>query len=456
MKTTMKLRNPAILHNDPLLRRVWEQLGHPSGCCVTGGYVRDQLLGRPSNDLDLTIESSAERAGEPARRLAGALGVRAHLFGSAPHRIWRIETPALKIELWPLGGMAADEDIHRRDFGCNALSWKLPDGPLVDLVGGMEDLDRSRLRAISRANLESDPVRLLRAPRFLAQIPEFALDDQTRSWIEELSPSLAGAPRERVGQELLTLLRGPMTSLGLAQCLDLGLFFPAAPESTSIDERWLRTNLDAADALSIRGIEGGTPAPQQSDDRCGGEVPPGPQHAERHCGAGVPPARGRSGIGGDAARLAFLFRSWGLPADRELAPYAWPKAVRELALRAARLLDQAPTTVDAPPADRRELAWRAGAAFPTLIAVADALEPERAGWRRWWRQWRRDPAAFEDPHPLLTGREIAEISGILPGPELGEAVRGLLRAQVRGEIRSRGGAKRWLARNSGASLSQLR
>ena len=410
----MKLGNPAILRDDPLLRRVWEQLGSPSGCCVTGGYVRDQLLGRPSNDLDLTIESTAERAGEPARRLAGALGVRAHLFGSVPHRIWRIETPALKIELWALGGMTADDDIRRRDFSCNALSWKLPDGPLVDLVGGMEDLARRRLRAISRANLESDPVRLLRAPRFLAQLPEFALDDQTRSWIEKLSPSLAAAPRERVGQELLTLLRGPMASLGLAQCLDLGLFFPAAPDSTSINETWLRPNLDAADALSIRGL------------------------------AGVPPARGRSGNPADTARLAFLFRSWGLPTDRELALYAWPKVIRELALRAARLLDQAPTTLDAPPADRRELAWRAGAAFPALIAAAAALEPERAGWRRWWRQWRRDPAAFENPQPLLTGTEVAAIAGLEAGPELGEVVNALLTAQVRGEVRTPGGAKRWL------------
>jgi len=412
----MKPRDSSILARDPLLHQVWKQLGCPTGCRVTGGYIRDRLLGRPSNDLDLTIEATAEQAGGPARRLAAALGVRAHLFGSAPHRIWRIETPTLKVEIWPLGGLTPDEDIRRRDFGCNALSWKLPDGPLVDLVGGMDDLDRNRLRAITRANLESDPVRLLRAPRFLAQLPIFDLDERTRSWISELSPSLRAAPPERVGQELLIMLRGPAVSRGFAECLRLDLLGPASPAADRIDVEWITAHLDAADRLAIR------------------------HHA------GVPPARTILGVGDDAARLAFLLRGWGIPSQNSLAPYAWPRSDREAALNAARDLDGALSTVDSPSADRREFAWRAGSAFPAVIALASAVDPEHSGWQRWWRQWSRNPAVFEDLHSLLTGGEIAEITGIDPGPELGKTVQSLLRAQVRGEVRTRGGATAWLGR----------
>jgi len=398
----MKPVNPSILGGDPLLRRVWEQLGRPSGCAITGGHVRDRLLGRRSNDLDLTIDGTADEAADPARRLATALGVRAHLLGTAPHRVWRIETSTLKVEIWPLGELSQEEDIRRRDFSCNALRWELPYGPLVDLVGGVDDLERGRLRAVSRVNLESDPVRLLRAPRFLAQLEDFELDDLTRTWIRELAPSLAKAPRERVGQELLTLLQGPGVSRGLAVCLDLGLFGPVSPAADKIDENWLMTNLGAADKLTI-----------------------GHHRA-------------------DTARLALLIRAFGLPTDRELAPYAWPKTDRENALKAARLLDEARTTVDSGPADRRELAWRAGSAFPALEALASALNPVHSGWRRWRRQWQRNRAALEDPQVLLTGIEVATITGIELGPNLGEIVRALLRAQVRGEIRSRGGALRWL------------
>ena len=151
---------------------------------------------------------------------------------------------------------------------------------------------------------------------------------------------------------------------------------------------------------------------------------------------------------GDAVRLSVLFRAWGSPEDDQLTPYGWSRFDRANALRAARMLDDALETVDAPPAARRELAWRAGTSFPTLITLAAALDPGRSGWRRWWRQWQRQPSALEHPRPLLTGVEVAEIAGIEPGPELGRIAHALLRAQVRGEVRSRGGARRWIRKSS--------
>lgn len=403
------------LSGDPLLRRVWEQMGRPAGCRVVGGWIRDRLIGRPVGDLDLTIEGDEHSSAELAQQLAAALGTRAHLLGSAPHRVWRIDTPGLKVELWPVGALTHSEDMARRDFACNALSWELPDGPLEDLVGGLPDLEAGRLRAISRANLEDDPVRLLRGPRFLAQLEAFDLEDRTRSWIGELAPTLAGAPRERIGQELTALLRGPAASRGLRECVDLGLFEPAGPAGAALDPGWLHTNLTALDLL---------------------------------CGAGVSPASHRSGVTADAARLAFLYRSWGIPTGGRLAPYSWPKSDRETALRAARLLDEALTTVESSPADRRELAWHAGAAFPALFSLARALAPHHHhGWRRWWRQWQRNFEKFLEPTPLLTGSEISRIAGVEPGPELGRIAQSLLRAQVRGTIRTVGGATSWITRS---------
>jgi tRNA nucleotidyltransferase (CCA-adding enzyme) len=387
---------------------------------VVGGWIRDQLLDRPAGDLDLTIEGDAETASKPARRLAAALGIRAHLLGAAPHRVWRIESRELKIELWPMGALTYHEDMARRDFSCNALSLKLPDGPLEDPVGGLPDLRARRLRAISRANLEDDPVRLLRGPRFLAQLENFTFDPQTRLWIGALAPRVAKAPRERVGQELTAMLGARSASRGLRECLDLGLFEPAAPAGCRVDEGWVRVHLEALRILARSPNAGETPAPQRTDNETYRDS--------------------------SAARLAFLFLSWGIPTGGRLAPYSWPKTDREIALRAARLLDAALATVDAPAADRRELAWRAGAAFPALVSLGSAIEPGKPSWRRWRRQWRHNPSAFTNPTPILTGSEIAEITGMEPGPELGAVAKRLLRAQVRGEIRTGSGARAWLQR----------
>jgi len=154
--------------------------------------------------------------------------------------------------------------------------------------------------------------------------------------------------------------------------------------------------------------------------------------------------RGDDDAASTIARLAFLLRAWGVPSSGRLAGHAWPQAERDAALETARLLDDALTVVDASAADRRELIWRAGDAFPALIVLARAVAPENPGWARWRRQWRRGSRTLTATRPLLTGAEIAELTGIEPGPGLGNLVAALTRAQVRREVRTRGGAVRFI------------
>jgi tRNA nucleotidyltransferase (CCA-adding enzyme) len=401
--------DPTALEGDLLLRGVWEGLGTPE-CHITGGYVRDRFLGRESIDLDLVLPGDIEAAAGPARRLAARLDTRAHVLGRDANRVWRIECPEIKIELWPLGKLSPDDDIRRRDFSCNALFWQLPNGPLDDRVGGQSDLQNGLIRALSKVNLEDDPVRLVRAPRFLAQLEGFKLEPQTASWIADLAPTVGEAPRERIGQELLKLLAAPGASTGLRCLLDLGLFEPAAPEGARCDRSWIEDNLSAAARLS---------------------------GASRH------PVAASLQAGGTAPRLALLLRAWGCPDADALALFAWPRLERRHAARAAALLEHALKTVEAPAADRRSFIHSAGTAFPATLALGAAVDPHRP-WVRWWRLWRESGQELVSPDPLLTGEEIASILEIEPGPELGRAIDSLTEARVRGEVRSAGGAKRWL------------
>jgi tRNA nucleotidyltransferase/poly(A) polymerase len=399
-----------VLEDDLLLRGVWQGLGTPE-CLVTGGYVRDRLFGQESVDLDLVLPGTLETTAGPARRLAARLDARAHILGRDDTRVWRIETPDIKIELWPLGELSLNQDIRRRDFTCNALVWKLPGGPLVDRVGGIADLEAGILRAIKKKNLEDDPVRLVRGARFLAQHRELKLDPQTADWIVSLAPRVRRAPHERLGQELLKLVTGEAAERGLRALADLGLLTRTSGSSTGCDEGWLRANLESA--ARIRPL--------------------------RH------PVPAALAAAGPAAPLALLLRAWGNPDANALAHYAWPRSLRHHATRAAAMLDQVPAVADGPVASRRSVMHRAGSAFPTVLAAAAAVEPDH-NWVRWWRLWRTRGSEIVSVVPLLDGDQVAHILDLSPGPALGRAVAALKDAQVRGEVRTAGGAKRWLTK----------
>lgn len=401
--------NTRALENDLLLRGVREGLGTPE-CHITGGYVRDRLLGRKSLDLDLVLPGDIEAIAGPARRLAARLDTRAHVLGRDANRVWRIDCPEIKIELWPLGNLSLDDDIRRRDFSCNALFWRLPDGPLDDRIGGRDDLESGVIRALSKQNLEADPVRLVRGPRFLAQLEGFRLDAPTADWIGSLAPAVASAPRERVGQELLRLFAATGAASGLRSLLELGLLEPAAPPGARCDLTWAEKNLSAAARLS-----GSAPHPVAAS-----------VHAS-----------------GNASRMAVMIRAWGHPEVDALAPYAWSRSERGNAARAAALLDRVLATAEAPAAERRAFIHVAGTAFPATLALGAAVEPER-NWARWWRLWRARGHELVRPDSLLSGEEIAEILAIEPGPELGRAVDALIEAQVKGSVRSTAGATKWL------------
>jgi hypothetical protein len=135
------------------------------------------------------------------------------------------------------------------------------------------------------------------------------------------------------------------------------------------------------------------------------------------------------------------------------ADYGWPRSHRRHAVRAAALLDQSVETVDLASADRREFIHLAGEAFPALLAAGSALEASDsdriARWRRWWAQWQRQSGALVRPAPLVSSGEVKALTKVSDGPLLGRLLGALRRAQVRGEVRTARGARRWLRKSKG-------
>ena len=149
---------------------------------LVGGPVRDVFLGRPSGDLDLTTDAPPPRVLELTRGWAdqvwtigidfGTVGLRkAGIdFEITTYRSEHYDRSSRKPEV--AYGTSLEDDLSRRDFTVNAMAARLPGYELVDPFGGLADLRDRVLRtpASPQASFDDDPLRILRAARFTAQL----------------------------------------------------------------------------------------------------------------------------------------------------------------------------------------------------------------------------------------------------------------------------------------------
>ncbi len=178
----------------------------PPDSHLVGGFVRDWLLGRKINDIDVVLKGKPEKF---AQKVAEELG--GSLFGfkkenlPARDEVYSVVLPSgLRVDISSFEDL--EKDLSERDFTINALAWRLSDfpnaGKVVDPFGGLKDLRKRLVRAISRENLIKDPLRILRAYRIAAELG-FNIEAATREWLKELLPLLGRVAKERVVAELL-------------------------------------------------------------------------------------------------------------------------------------------------------------------------------------------------------------------------------------------------------------
>jgi len=181
----------------------------PKPVYVVGGAVRDALLGRvrAELDLDLVIPAGAVAV---ARQLATA-----HRAGfvllDAERQIARVVFPGLTVDIAQQDGSSITDDLARRDYTLNAIAYDLQTKELIDPLSGIQDIQQHMLRMVSKDNLISDPLRLLRAYRQGAQL-NFTIESDTRRAIRELVPLLTTVAAERVLMELRYLLQASSSS----------------------------------------------------------------------------------------------------------------------------------------------------------------------------------------------------------------------------------------------------
>ncbi len=192
--------------------------------------MRDALLSRTSQDLDIAVEGDATAAGQD---LAAFFGGRCIVLDG---------TRGIARTLLPLpeGETQADlnsapegieADLAARDFTIDAMAVLLgeEDHSLVDPYGGRADLDFRTIRTVSRHSLSDDPVRLLRAVRLEAQLG-FTIDQDTESDIRPRAALVSRVAPERIRDELLKTLAETGATASLRRLDQLGLLTTVIPE----------------------------------------------------------------------------------------------------------------------------------------------------------------------------------------------------------------------------------
>jgi tRNA nucleotidyltransferase (CCA-adding enzyme) len=387
---------------------------------IVGGFVRDLLLGRASQDFDLVVEGDAIRL---ARRLARELGgkVTAHArFGTAswlPRPLDGAESSGLDLasaraEIYRqpavLPTVAAGDladDLRRRDFTINTLAICLDAGhfgQLRDDLGGERDLERGLVRVLHPQSFIDDPTRMLRAVRY-EQRYGFHLDPETQSLVPGALPYVEKLSAQRLRHEL-----------------DLILGEPAAGRIITRLE-----GLDVLKAIHPR-LPGDAAARQRLES---------PRHPELLGSRREPSAHAAGGqSASDPPGDSYLnWLLWLMPlpvAEIELIDRRlhFTAALRKALLGAAALLAGLPSL-----ASMRPSGWVGRLEeipIPAVYAVSLATSGGRSRemLENYLLRWRH-------VRPGSTGHDLKQ-RGLRPGPKYQEILRRLRDAWLDGEVRS--------------------
>ena len=207
----------------------------PACSYIVGGFLRDCLLNRESCDVDIVVNKNC--ACSTARQLADAIGgyfIELDEFNN----IYRVmfEDKIHYVDIADCAGSCIEEDLKRRDFTINALAFDLKQQSLIDVTGGLKDIENRIIREISEFNMTDDPIRILRAFRFHSELG-FSFSEELKSIIKKQAKLLQTPAKERVNTEVVKLFDGDYADKTLLEMDSYGVLevvFPFAADLKKI------------------------------------------------------------------------------------------------------------------------------------------------------------------------------------------------------------------------------
>lgn len=458
---------------------------------LVGGCVRDLLLGRPTKDLDVLVQSHGARL---ARRLADSSGG-AFVMLDAERDVGRAiltgpdgKTFEVDCASWRSHSLAAD--LQLRDFTINALAVQVaPDtAPVIDVTGGLEDLDRGLVRVTSNLALADDPLRGLRAVRLAAELADrdFRLESGTAALVRRHAPDLATCAAERIRDELVRILASRQPARWLRQMSELGQLAVVLPEAEALRDvaqspphRWdaFEHTLAVLDRVAWQEewLAGTAVAADRVDEYLDEALRSSQPYLTAHFSQGESAVRTRATM----LRWSALSHDWGKPACQAALPGSAGKPARmrflghettgaqltALALRRLRFNDAETRRVPRIVAGHmRPLQLAQGAAlsrravFRYYRALQDAgvdvawlsladfwatagPDVDESAWlqllavvTRLLEDYFRRPGQAVRPQPLVNGHDLMKALDLPPGRLIGWLLDEIVEAQAAGEI----------------------
>ena len=214
---------------------------------IVGGYVRDYYLNRPRTDFDFTVVGDSISFAETIARKFLAKAVVYERFRTAmvPIEGFKCEFVGTRTEECnpksrkpKVKEGTLEDDLRRRDFSINAIAASMNKdtfGVVIDKYNGKADIESQLIRTPldPLVTFNDDPLRMLRAARFSAQLG-FRLDNKINHAISKMTDRISIISQERITDELLKILASPKPSTGFEILYQTGLLAQIFPELNAL------------------------------------------------------------------------------------------------------------------------------------------------------------------------------------------------------------------------------
>ena len=177
----------------------------PKGSYLVGGYIRDIILGRKTEKLDVDIVVPLN-AIEIGKKIADNIGSK-FIILDEKREVVRIILNHIYIDIANQVSSTIEGDLCSRDFSINSIAFLFDKKCLFDPLNGLKDLEISLLRTHSEVNLLNDPLRILRCFRFVSEL-NFKIDLKLITFIKKNKEKLFLVAKERINYEIGKIVIG--------------------------------------------------------------------------------------------------------------------------------------------------------------------------------------------------------------------------------------------------------